>query len=428
MFIHIDLDSFFISAHRTIDPSLIGVPAAVGSRSNLDIFDSKRNHTKLINNNQGAFVAPVFDSVRQNDFRSRFVDRVDGKDKIRGIIVTSSYEARQKGVKTAMSIAQALHLCPDMIVVPSEYTLYHHLSFELSQFLQYYIPAVEQFSIDEWFGDLSGWVKDEDVVEFCSKIQQDIQKIFDLPVSIGIAKSKWIAKLATEDAKPIGIKYVRENLEYIQDIPIEKFPGIGKGFATKLKHYGIHTLGQIAHNKSLLYGWKKPGIQLYHRVCGDDNEPILKRGIRKSIGLSRTFDAIYDKEEIQRRVLIMCRNIVYIIFDLKLFPSSYYLKINYEYNVKAKKTLSSSRKFSEKLFKEILMQIFDEIFRKDIGVIKLSINVTNFSKKEDIHSLFTHEEDLQQNKLTVQVQKLRKKFGLDIIKNASEICVKPKGK
>jgi len=421
MFIHIDLDSFFISAHRTIDRSLIGVPAAVGGRSNLQIFDKKRNHTKLINNNSGAFVAPVFESNHKNDFKTRFVDNIDGKEKIRGIIVTCSYEARAKGVKTAMSIDMALKLCPELIVVPSRYTLYHNLSFELFQFMKYYIPLVEQFSIDEWFGDLSGWVEDEDVYDFCLKLQKDIKKIFNLPVSIGIAKSKWIAKLATNDAKPQGIKYVKDTHSYINGIVIEKFPGIGKAFASRLKKYGITTLDQIIQSKNLLYSWKKPGVQLYHRVYGDDNEKITKKESRKSIGLSRTFDPIYDKSEIKRRVLIMCRNIVYMIEDLKLFPTTYYIKLNYEYGMKTKQSITNSRKFSEKLFKDIIIDIFETIYRDDLGVIKLTINVTNFSNKTQIYSLFDNENDIKQNKLTSQVQKLRDKFGLDIVKSASEL-------
>lgn len=74
MFIHIDLDSFFVSAHRVYEPRLRDIAVAVGGRSNNEIFESKRNQTKLINHNSGAFVAPVFDSVRKNDFQSRFVD------------------------------------------------------------------------------------------------------------------------------------------------------------------------------------------------------------------------------------------------------------------------------------------------------------------------------------------------------------------
>ena len=422
MFIHIDLDSFFVSAHRVYEPRLRDIAVAVGGRSNNEIFESKRNQTKLINHNSGAFVAPVFDSVHKNDFQSRFVDiDKEGKKRIRGIIVTASYEARAKGVKTAMSINEALQYCPELLVIPSYYPLYHHLSFTLHQYLQSKIPQVEQFSIDEWFGDLRGWIEDKDVFEFCVQLQKDIKDRFNLPVSIGIARSKWTAKLATQYAKPSNIKYIDDVLGFIDSIAIKKFPGIGKGFARRLEAHGIKTLGQVVQNKHLLYSWKKPGIQLYHRVCGDDNEMIYVKNERKSIGLSRTFDPIFDKEEIRRRILIMCRNIVFIVKDLNVFPSTYYLKINYKYNVKTKETITVNRIFSEQQFKYLILQMFEHIYKQNIGVIKLSLHVSNFVKSNKTYSLFEYENDRRYSNLTNDIQKLRKKYGLDIIKSASEI-------
>ncbi len=422
MFIHIDLDSFFVSAHRLHEPQLRDIPVAVGGRSNNEIFESNRNKTKLINHNKGAFVAPVFDSVRKNDFHSRFVDiDNEGKKKIRGIIVTASYEARACGVKTAMSINEALQYCPQLLVIPSYYPLYHHLSFTLHQYLKTQIPQVEQFSIDEWFGDLKGWIDDSEVEEFCWKLKNDIWEQFYLPVSIGIAQSKWSAKLATQYAKPKGVKYIDDIPTFIKDIPIKKFPGIGKGFSKRLGDHGIYTLGQVSQNKALLYSWKKPGMQLYHRVCGTDNESIQYQGERKSIGLSRTFDPIFDKVEIKRRILIMCRNIVYMTKDLHVWPSSYYLKINYRYQVKTKLRITIDRMFHEKLFKDSILEMFEQIYKQDIGVIKLTLNVSNFIRANKTYSLLDYNEDQKYDNLTQEVQQLRKKYGLDIIKSASEL-------
>ena len=121
MFLHIDIDSFFASAERSVDPSLKGIPMAVGSRSNLEIFNKKRTNIRLMNDNSGAFVTPVFYSDKKKTFSSHFIDTIDGREKIRGIITTASYEARKFGVKTAMPIAQALQICPQMVVVPSNY-------------------------------------------------------------------------------------------------------------------------------------------------------------------------------------------------------------------------------------------------------------------------------------------------------------------
>jgi len=422
MFIHIDIDCFFASAERTIDNALNGIPMAVGSRSNLEIFNKKRTNIRLINDNSGAFVAPVFYSDKRQTFDSYFVDKIEGRDKIRGIITTSSYEARAFGVKTAMPISQALQLCPHMVVVPSNYPLYHNLSHKIHNFMMAHIPKVEQFSIDEFFGDLSGWVRDEDVYAFAEKLKEKMIDEFDIPVSIGISQAKWIAKLATESAKPFGIYEVKDIDAYIEDIPIKAFPGIGKGFQERLGKYYIKTLGDVKRSRSLFYSWGKSGTQLYNRVTGIDNEQIEDRGDRKSIGISRTFDAINDSGEIKRRVMIMARHIVYMVMAIEVNPTTFYLKINYEYGLKRKKSETINRLFSEHLFKMLLIEMYNEIKILDKGAIKISVNVSNFTTQHrKTLSLLDIDEDMREHRLSQETHKLRERFGLDILKTGNEI-------
>ena len=422
MFLHIDIDSFFASAERSVDATLKHIPMAVGSRSNLEIFNKKRSNIRLMNTNSGAFVTPVFYSDKKKSFESVFIDEIDGAKKIRGIITTASYEARAFGVKTAMPIAQALQLCPQMLVIPSHYTLYHTLSHKIHALVLKRIPKVEQYSIDEFFGDVSGWVKDEEVYAFAKALQQEILDTFDIPVSIGISKAKWIAKLATESAKPYGVFEVKNIDTYIENIPIKEFPGIGKGFQERLGKYYISTLGEVKCHKALFYSWKKPGIQLYHRVTGTDNESIESRGARKSIGISRTFDAIHDTDEVKRRMMIMARHIVYMVMAIEVNPTSYYLKINYEYGVKVKKSETVNRVFSEQLFKKTLSEMYEMIALPSKGAIKLSLNVSNFSSQQHkTLSLLDLSEDMTEHSLSKEIQKLRERFGLDIIKTADEL-------
>ena len=422
MFLHIDIDSFFASAERTVNPSLKHIAMAVGSRSNLEIFNKKRTNIRLMNENSGAFVTPVFYSDQKKSFESVFIDNIHGEKKIRGIITTASYEARKFGVKTAMPIAQALQLCPHMVVVPSHYTLYHTLSCKIHAFIEARIPKVEQYSIDEFFGDVSGWISEEEVYDFAKNLQDEILETFDIPVSIGISKAKWIAKLATESAKPYGVFEVKDIDAYIEHIPIKAFPGIGKGFQERLGKYYIATLGEVKRHKSLFYSWKKPGIQLYRRVTGTDNETIESRGERKSIGISRTFDAIDDADEVKRRMMIMARHIVYMVMAIGANPTTYYLKINYEYGVKVKKSETVNRLFSEKLFKKILSNMYEEIAPAGKGAIKLSLNVSNFtSQHTKTLSLLDLDEDILNHTLSMEIQKMRERFGLDIIKTADEL-------
>lgn len=172
MFLHLDLDCFFVSAHRTVDKTLEDIPAAVGGRSNLNIFSSKKEIRK-ISENGGAFVSTILTNEGEKSFKEYFVDE---NGRIRGIITTASYEARAFGVKTAMSVNEALRLCPKLKMIPPNYPLYHDLSKKLCELLKKEIPLVEQYSIDEFFGDLSGYIKEEEVEEFALKLKQKIKK------------------------------------------------------------------------------------------------------------------------------------------------------------------------------------------------------------------------------------------------------------
>ena len=422
MFLHIDIDSFFVSAERSLDPSLKNIPVAVGGRSNLEIFEKKRNNIRLMDENSGAFVTPVFYSDKEKSFRSFFVDMIDGREKVRGIVTTSSYEARACGIKTGMPIAHALRLCPDLIVVPSHYLLYHQLSKKISRFLQARIPQLEQYSIDEFFADLDGWVEEKEIDTFASMIKEGIYREFDIPVSIGISESKWIAKLATSYAKPFGIRHVRDIDAFIETIPIEKFPGIGRGFQERLKRRYIDTLGEARRRKSLFYSWKKPGIQLYHRICGNDNEGIAAEGLRKSIGISRTFDRIDEERELKRRIMIMARHIVYMVIKRGLNPTLFYLKINYEYGIRAKANCRSLRLFNEKEYKSSLSSMYERIKKDGMGAVKLTLNVSQFIEPDKMTlSLLDFEEDRKEYHLSSEIQKLREKFGLDIVKTGNEM-------
>jgi len=422
MFIHIDIDSFFASAERAVNPKLNGIPIAVGGRSNLEIFNKNRTNIKLMNDNSGAFVSPIFYSEKEKTFDSFFVDTINGQRKIRGIITTCSYEARAFGVKTAMPIAQALQLCPHLVVIPSNYKLYHDISKRLNLYMEKKIPKIEQFSIDEFFGDLHGWVSELDCYAFAVALKEDIFKEFGLPVSIGLANSKWIAKVATEKAKPFGIYQVKDTALFIENILIEEFPGIGKAFQKRLLSHGIKRLGEIKNHKELFYSWGKIGVQLYGRIIGIDNEAISERTPRKSIGISRTFDAIRESGEVRRRVVIMARHIVYMVIGLEVNPTTYFLKINYEYGTKRKMSRTVDRIFSENLFREQLLEMYDEVAHSSLGAIKLTLNVSNFTNQQHkTLSLLDLKEDMERANLTKEIQGLRDRFGIDIVKSGVEL-------
>ncbi len=418
MKIHLDLDSFFISAERIKKPFLRGIPAAVGGRGDPFIF-RKRKECKIDSlKSRGAFVPSIFyDS--NGDFKEYFVE----KDKIRGIIITASYEARALGIKTGMSVSEALRIAPSLVVLPPNHLYYHSLSEDLREFLCRKIPKIEQFSIDEFFGDLEGWVKKSELPLFLQDLQKDILNRFSLPVSIGAANSKWTAKLATSYAKPAGIKivYPEETARFIKDIPIESFPGIGKGFAKRLKRLKVEKLGEIEGVKSTLYSWKKPGITLYKRVTGRDGEPVEENRRKKSIGISRTMDPIANRDEIKRRVIILSRYLFHAVKRLDMEPRGFGIKIVYEWGHRSKAHTMENRPFSEHRLKRIALELFakSDIYPAS-KIVRLGLRCYDFRSKT-VYDLFHLEKDRKYKNLSAFATEARKKYGIDILRWGCEL-------
>jgi len=420
MILHLDLDSFFVSAHRTKDKSLLGIPVVVGGRSDPFIFDKEFNKTKVSTKNSGAFVQTLFIRDRKIGFKEFFHEG----DKLRGIVITASYEARAHGIKTGMSLREALNRCKNLKILTPEHSLYHYYSNKLKNYLYTQIPIIQQYSIDEFFADISGWIDDKEVENFSKDLKNNIYKEFNLPISIGIAKSKWIAKFATQFAKPDGVKLILpEELDsYLKKTPLERFPGIGKSFAKKLHQYKKTTLWDIKTSKALLYSFGRGGEDIYKRVCGIDYEKVIPYEDRKSIGISRTFDPINNRTEIKRRVIILSRHLVYLIAKHNYHPTTLYLSIRYEY-AKTKKQITFNRIFNEIFFIKEVLRLFNTLDKyKHSNIIRISISLRNFKKiQKEPYSLFEYEKDRKFEKLLKESTKMREKYGIDIIRIASEV-------
>ena len=421
MFIHIDLDCYFVSAHRTLDKSLHNIPVAVGGKSNVDIFSHTRVKRTMATN-RASFSSKILDSEDENSSNDYFVDE---NNKIRGIITSASYEARAFGVKTAMSVNEALKLCPNLKMIPPKYNLYDELSSKLKELLELEIPLIEQFSIDEFFGDLTGYIKEDEAEDFARKLKDKIFKELNLPCSIGLANTKYLSKLMTNEAKPNNIKLLKkDNIEeFTKNILIENFTGIGKSFCEKLSGYNIKTLGDIRKNKNLFYSFGKVGVDTYNRVCGIKDSKLNITKERKSIGIGRSFDVVFSRDELKRRVIILSRYLSFIVKKDGHNPLSFQIQIKYEYNIKTKAQENCNKIFNEFDFKNSMINLFLQADKhRNHGVIQLYITVFNFAKKgEHTYNLFEYEDDLKKDKLGKNIQNLREKFGIDILKSAFEL-------
>ncbi len=423
MKIHIDIDCFFVSAARIKEPSLEHLPVAIGGRSDTKIFDTGAKKQTVSFKNSGSFVPTFYKEYEERDDNiASFIDK-DGK--IRGIVTTSSYEARSYGIKTAMTIREALQLCPHLIIKAPNMSLYQELSHQLHEFLCERIPLVEQASIDEFYGDLTGWVSEEALPSFLDTLRHEIKTKLKLPVSIGAAPTRYIAKLATTYAKPFGSKIIdKYNFNtFIDPIKVENFAGIGKSMQTKLHSVQIFTLGDLRKRRGIVESWGPYAKDLYRRVNGESDAPIITTHKRKSIGISRTFDALYDRVELKRRVQVLARHLAFAILKLNVIPTLFHLSISYELNQSSHKNISLAEVFTEPKFNALCQELFLAAdSQRRLHVIRLSINCSSFtrdSKKE--LSLIGFAEDQRMRLLTEKTQKLREKYGIDTLKWAAEI-------
>jgi len=423
MKIHIDIDCFFVSAVRIKEPSLEGKPVAIGGRSDTKIFNKDAKKQTVNFENSGSFVPTFYKAYEEKDDDIASFTDEDGR--VRGILTTSSYEARAYGVRTAMSIREALSLCPHLIIKAPNMSLYQKLSRELRDFLQSKIPLVEQASIDEFYGDLGGWIDEADVERFINELRDEIKKVIKLPVSIGAAPSRHIAKLATSRAKPFGCRVVHKHeiADFIEKIPVGEFAGIGKSMKAKLQSAQIHTLGELSRRKGTLESWGPYAKELYARVCGFKDDEINTKHVRKSIGISRTFDPIYDREELKRRVHVLARHLSFAIMKLQVIPTTFHLSLAYEMNQRSHKNITLCEIFTEKKFDSLCITLFGEAdIHKRLHIIRISINCSNFTRESRRElSLINFEEEQKMHRLTKHSQNIREKYGIDMLKWGSEL-------
>lgn len=442
MLIHIDLDCFFVSCERVKHPVLNDLPVIVCNSSDSAIFDNKplRGVKQLKSN--GAFMPnelyDKFSSIKEAKVegevfrhtsldggcnclfcrrsREAFYDRE--KEFFRGMVVAKSYEAKAGGIKTGTRLYEALSMCRGCLVIPQDHHSYYMTSHKLKEFLDTKIPELEQYSIDEFFGDLRGWVRDEDTKAFIVNLQKEIKDRFSLPVTIGASSSKWIAKLATSIAKPYGTKVVpKEDIyEFIKDIDIDEFPGIGKAYSKKLRERMIHTLGDALGVKKMFYSWGKYGRDLYARIEGSDNEGILKCDSRQSVGISRMFEPLKSREELKRRVHILSTHLAYTVISMGLNPTTFYMKLRYACGESSKRSLTLDNLFTESFYTKLCKEEFEklDIYRDDMYGLVLS--VSNFTQNNPKPlSLLDWQKDIKVQKVEQAITKLRDKYGVGIV-------------
>lgn len=245
--LHVDMDSFFVAVELLERPDLIGKP-----------------------------VAAAHDSPRS-------------------VVSSASYEARRFGVSSAMPVARAKQLCPQLILVPPEHRKYREMSKRVMEIFAEFTPLVEPLSIDEAFLDVAGSVRLFGApAEIARQLRERVRERTGLPASVGLAATKFVAKLASQRAKPDGVLEVppQRTLEFLHPLPVEAVWGVGKATSQALRARALHTVGDIAREplESLrrVVG-NAAAIKLHSLARGDDPREVETTRVEKSIGHEETF-------------------------------------------------------------------------------------------------------------------------------------------
>ena len=227
----------------------------------------------------------------------------------KGIILSPNYEARKFQIKTTMLVRDALLLCKDLVVVEPEMALYEHYSQLFYAYLLSITKFVEMVSIDEAYLDVTEVCQTIHPLALAEKIQKELLEKYKLPVSIGIAPNKFLAKMASDMKKPLGITILRKREidKYLWVLPIEDMLGVGKKTAPKLKAIGINTIGDLANYQNLDLLKQTIGEQntlgLREHAWGIDDSQIdfSNDDSVQSISNAHTFDHdLYDPSKIGR--------------------------------------------------------------------------------------------------------------------------------
>ena len=222
---------------------------------------------------------------------------------IKGVVSSSSYEARRYGVSSAMPLSKARSLCPDLILRPVDIPYYRRVSKEIMNVIYEYGDALEQASIDEAFLDCTTKIQSENPDSYATEIKKTIKEKCGLSCSIGVASTKSAAKIASDFEKPNGLTVVHptELKEFLEPLEVGRVAGIGPKTQQALKEMGIETLGQLA--KANIYKLKerfgKNGYWMWKVANGHDDEPVAPRTDNVYLSAESTFDVFTrDRDKI----------------------------------------------------------------------------------------------------------------------------------
>jgi nucleotidyltransferase/DNA polymerase involved in DNA repair len=237
----------------------------------------------------------------------------------RGIVACASYPAKKLGIKRGVPLHEARKICPQLIILPSDYETYSMFSRRMFEIMRRFTPDVEEYSIDEAFADITGMrralrLSYEDIA---FKMKNEVERELGITVSVGISITKVLAKVASKHQKPSGMTIIAGSdiADYLRDLPVEKIWGIGHATTNYLAKMGVHYALEFAQlpEKTVLDKFTKPGVEIWQELRGKSVYPVSaeEKSSYASISKTKTFapptaDAEYLFAHLMRNMESAC--------------------------------------------------------------------------------------------------------------------------
>jgi DNA polymerase-4 len=410
--LHLDLDAFFCAVEEQRDPALRGRPFAVGGAA-----DS------------------------------------------RGVVSSCSYAARRFGVRSAMPMAQAVRICPDLVVVPARHGAYSAASRRVMAYLRQLTPLVEQLSIDEAFLDVSELPQPGEAL--ARRLQAAIRDDFGLPCSLGVASNKLVAKIATDvgktavqnderrmmnDEKPrdFGPSFIvhRSSLtegppyaitvvppggeaDFLAPLPSTALWGVGPKTAARLAELGVHTIGDIARRSEAelerLFG--KHGRDLARRARAIDDRPVETQREAKSISQETTYTRdVCDEARLRATLCDLAAGVGRRLRRAGLGATTIGIKLRWaDFTTVTRQTTLGQSTDQDEVIAAAATQLFERTWRPGEWVRLLGVGASGLGPAPRQLGLWDATDGEQQRRLQLAVRALRERFGDGIVQWGSEI-------
>src|SRR5215472_7249510 len=368
--VHVDVDAFFASVEQALNPGLRGKPVLVG----------------------------------------------------RGVVASASYEAKFRGVKTAMSFRDALRICPQAIVVAGKYEHYAEFAERVRRILETYTPAVETAALDDFYLDFAGTERlYPDFEATLRRLQTEILGRTGLSVSIGAARTKVVAAIASGLERPRGFRIVPPGTEeaFLAPLPVEKLHGIGHTHAGALTERGVMTIGQLRMiPKPVLVAafGEAIGEQIWERARGLDGREVIMRATPKSVSRETTIEGgTIDTEFLGGLLEYLSERIGATLREYGKQARTLGVRLRYVDHYSANQTVRLLRATNDE--RELLAagkELFAKLFTRRVAIHLMGVSVTNLEADRRQNELF----DTDANRrwyLNREVDRVRVRYGWNAV-------------